>query len=119
MNQEFQCISNENQVRLLSIYNSHFTGSNLWDFDSPSTNQVFGSWNRNVKIIHNLPFETLKCLIVGISECSHVMKRIFERYLTFVKSLVVSKKPIVSLLFKLTNKDIHSVPRSNLRLIYE
>ena len=50
---------------------------------------------------------------------SHIKNKIFERYLTFVKSLVESKKPIVSSLFQLTTKDIKSVPRSNLRTIYQ
>ena len=50
---------------------------------------------------------------------SHIKKKIFERYLTFVKSLVESKKPIVSSLFQLTTRDIRSVPSSNLRTIYE
>ena len=118
-NDEFECLPIESQEKLLSIYNSHFTGSNLWDLSSESTNQVFGSWNRNLKIVKKLPLETHKYLIEGISEYPHIKKRIFERYLTFIKSLVESKKPIVSSLFKLISKDIRSVPSSNLRTIYE
>ena len=118
-NDEFECMPIESQEKLLNIYNSHFTGSNLWNLVSENTNQVFGSWNRNLKIINKLPLETHKYLVEGISEGSHTKKNFFERYLTFVKSLVTSKKPIVRSLFHLTSKDIRSVPASNLRYIYE
>ena len=70
-------------------------------------------------IQHCVPLETHKFLIEGISEGSHIKKKILERYLTFVKSPVKSKKPIVKSLFHITSKDICSVPASILRHIYD
>ena len=61
-NDEFECMPIESQEKLLNIYNSHFTGSNLWNLASENTNQVFGSWNRNLKIINKLPHSAVSYL---------------------------------------------------------
>ena len=100
-NDEFECLPIESKVKLLNIYNSHFTGSNLWNFESEKFNQLSNSWNVNLRIICQLPLETHKYLVEQISPCTHFKHKIFTRYIPFVKSLVENKKPAVASLFNL------------------
>ena len=80
-NDEFECLPIESQVKLLNIYNSHFTGSNLWNFESEIVQQLFRSWNINLRIICKLPIDTHKYIVESISECTHAKQKIFSKYL--------------------------------------
>ena len=60
-NNEFECLDTDSQVKLLNIYNAHFTGSSLWDFQSVNVNQLLNGWNVNLKIICGVPFDTQIC----------------------------------------------------------
>ena len=62
-NDEFECLDMESQIKLLNIYNSHFTGSSLWNFDSENFKQLIRSWNVNLRVISNLPMQTHSYLI--------------------------------------------------------
>ena len=44
-NDEFECLDMESKVKLLNIYNAHFTGSALWNFNSENFKQLLKSWN--------------------------------------------------------------------------
>ena len=116
-NIEFECLAIESQIKLLNIYNSHFTGSNLWEFESETVQQLINSWNVNIRIICKLPIETHKYIVERISECKHIKQKLFSRYVTFLKSLALSEKPALSFLLNLSKTDIRSVTGSNLRFI--
>ena len=86
MNQEFQCISTENQVKLLRIYNAHFTGSCLWSYESENFKQLIRSWNVNLRVIFDLPFTTSSWLVEQLSQGGHAKLIIFKKYIKFLDS---------------------------------
>ena len=117
MNQEFQCISTENQVQLLRIYNSHFTGSCLWSFDSENFKQLVRSWNVNLRVIFDLPLATSSWIVEQLSNGNHAKLIIIKRYIKFLDSLIKNKKPIVQNLIQMTYKDAQTTTGSNIRHI--
>ena len=48
LNNEFCFIKPSQQVKLLRIYNSHFSGSSSWNFNSSAFRQLISSWNINL-----------------------------------------------------------------------
>ena len=117
MNQEFQCISCQNQVKLLRIYNSHFTGSCLWSFDSENFKQLTRSWNVNLRIPFDLPLETPSWIVEQLSNGRHAKQVIMKMYIKFLESLVKSTKPAVQALVKRTHKDVRTHTGANIRHI--
>ena len=63
-----------------NIYNSSFFGSVLWDLFSPEAEKIESSWNRSMKIMMDLPYDTHRGLIEPLSGCNHI-KRIFIKVL--------------------------------------
>ena len=55
MNNEFCYIKAEEQVKLLNLYNAHFTGFPCWSFVSEPFDQLMNSWNVNQRVIYDLP----------------------------------------------------------------
>ena len=51
LNQEFDSLPCESQLKLLNLFNSHFTGSNCWLYDSEKFKQLMNSYNVNIRII--------------------------------------------------------------------
>ena len=113
LNDEFECLDRGSQIKLLNIYNSHFTGSSLWNFGSETFKQLQKSWNVNLRIVCNLP------LTESISGCKHVNQKIFSRYIGFINSLFNSKKMILSSLLKIVYKDSRSSTGSNIKTILQ
>ena len=105
-NIEFECLSIESQIKLLNIYNSHFTGSNLWNFNSESVQKLISSWNVNIRIVSKLPIETHKYIVEKISDCSHIKHKLYSRYIKFLKSVNDSSKPGLKFLLNIAKNDI-------------
>ena len=50
INQEFAYLPASIRVRLNNLYNSHFSGSCIWRFESVEADRLIGSWNKKYKI---------------------------------------------------------------------
>ena len=48
LNQEFECLPYSSQLKLLNIFNSHYTGSNCWLYTSEKFCQMMNSFNVNI-----------------------------------------------------------------------
>ena len=103
------------KMKLNNIYNSHFTGSQCWDIFSDGSSKLEASWNRSVKIVHNLPWSTHRNLIVPISQKPHMKTLLMMRMMRFVNKLAISKKPVLRQLLRLTMNNTQSVTGRNLR----
>ena len=56
LNQEYETLTPEIRIKLLKLYNCHFTNSNNWDFQSTIFKQLVRSYNVNLKVIFDLPY---------------------------------------------------------------
>ena len=115
--QEFGFLDHNMVFDMMNIYASSFYGSNLWGLDSSSTEKIFTSWNKMVRLVWNLPNTTHRYLIEEISKKPHLKASLCQRYLVFVNSLRNSKKDCVSSLAKRVCSDQNSITKNNLNLI--
>ena len=102
---------------LNKTYNSHFTGSPLWDLSGREVEMLENSWNTSVRLMFDLPRTTHTRFIEGISDCSHLRKILASRFLSFTQSLMKSSKQIVRNLYDTICRDVQSVTGKNLRHI--
>ena len=72
LNKEFYFSRPDTKFNINQIYNSHYTGSPLWNLFSPEVMQLEGSYNKSIKLIFDVPFDTHRNLIEPISGTTHV-----------------------------------------------
>ena len=117
LNQEFQFSHPSTKVKLKGIYNFHFTGSAIWDLFSREAIMLENTWNTAVRIMFDLPLQTHRNLIEPISKTKHLKFVLIERFLSFLKQIVKSKKLIPKQLLSFIKNDVCSTTGSNLRNI--
>ena len=114
LNQEFYFAHPKSKVKLKSIYNSHYTGSQLWSLFGNGANKFEGTYNRSVKIMYDLPYATHRFFIEHLTDNPHMKKVLMRRYLTFIQSIEKSHKKSLHLLLNIARNDVRSVTGSNL-----
>ena len=67
INQEFSSLPANIRMRLNNLYNSHFSGSCIWKFESAEADRLFASWNKNIKLIFSLPWATHRWILEEIT----------------------------------------------------
>ncbi len=117
LNQEFYLYPPEVKLKMCKIYNSHFTGSPLWDFFSSHFSQLCNSWNVNIRIMFGIPRNTHCWIVEEISGGNHARQMIFSRYINFIGSLANNKRPSTRALFRTVSSSVRSVTGSNIRRI--
>ena len=117
LRQEFGFLCPSMMFDILSIYATSFYGSNLWLFSSFSSERLLTSWNNMIRLVWNVPNTTHRYFIEELSESQHLKATLYQRYLVFVKSILGSKKKILSSLAKRACEDQGSITRTNLNSI--
>ena len=115
LNQEFECLAPEIRMRLLRLYNMHFSGCNCWSFQDVGFQQLCNSYNVNLRILHNLPLNTSCWLVEEISGGRHAKQQIYSRYVKFVNTLANSSRDCVRFLFNYVSGDVRSQVGGNLK----
>ena len=105
------------KIKLNNVYNSHFSGSQIWDLFCDETIKLENTWNRSVRIMYDLPYETHRYFIQELADGPHLKKTLIKRFLSFMTSIQKSKKSIPKLLLETIKYDVRSVTGSNLRKI--
>ena len=115
--QEFHFAHYSTKLKLNSVYNSHFSGSNCWDLTSRAGQMFEGTFNRNIKLTLNLPYPTHRNLLPVISQAKPLRITLAQRYLTFVEKLRSSEKPVLRHTIRLVENDTRTVTGRNLKNI--
>ena len=98
------------------LYNSHFSGSNIWKFESEEARHLISSWNKNTKLVFDLPWATHRWILEEITE-SNLKVMLFSRFVKFTNAIKKSSKPFVKFLFSVAAADVRSLTGSNMRSI--
>ena len=117
LEQEFYFCHPQTKFKVNKIYNSHFTGSPLWNLFSPEAVKMEGTWNRSVKVMYDLPYATHRWLIEPVSDSTHVRRVLVHRFLNFLKQIRKSSKFVTSMLLRTIQNNVRSVTGYNLRRI--
>ena len=115
--QEFHFSHPETKIKLNSIYNSHFTGSCLWNLFGREAVMVENSWNVAMRLMLDLPRETHRYLIEPLSNTLHIRKILVQRFLKFLQQIRNSGKKSTKFLLNSIIQDTRSTTGSNLRNI--
>ena len=68
--QEFGFCHPKTKIRINSVYNSHLSGSCLWDLFSKEAVQMENTWNVSIRLMLDLPRETQLCWTVVLGSLS-------------------------------------------------
>ena len=115
--QEFYFAHPSTKFKINSIWNSHWSGSVLWDLFSPESEQVFGTYNQSVKIMWDIPRSSPRSFTEPLTGAPHLKKVLVKRFLTFIESIKASRKIALKNLFKVVKNDCRSVTGKNLSKI--
>ena len=117
MNNEFCFIKPDQQVKLLYIYNSHFSGSSSWNFNSDAFNQMMSSWNVNLRAIYDLDYGTNRYLLEGLTEGRHAQQIIYKKYVNFLRAIATNRRRSLVQLLEIVKTTCRSFTGTNLRKI--
>ena len=86
--QEFSFANGFTKSKINSIYNTHFTGSVLWDLFGDDACKIYSTWNTSVRKMFRLDRTTHRYFIEAVSNMSHIKKVLMKRFMKFTnKSL--------------------------------
>ena len=100
-----------------NVYNTHFTGSSVWNIFSNASERLEKTWNVSQRIMLSIPRETHKYLIEPLSETRHIKVSLMKRYLRFTEMLSESRKNGMRNLYNAIRNDCQSITGYNLRNI--
>ena len=77
--------------------------------------QFYAAWNKNIKVIYELPWATHHWILVEEITGKSLKLRLLKRFMKFVNSMLKTKKPFLKFLLSTVAADIRSVTGPNLR----
>ena len=117
LQQEFMFAHPYTRFKTNLIFNSHFTGSPLWDLFSEDATRLENSWNVSLRRTYDLPYQTHRYLVEPVSGHMHLKKMLIRRFLSFLKQISRSPKTIPKQLLNSIQADTRSITGSNIRRI--
>ena len=100
------------------LYNTAFYGSNCWEFASEQMEKFARTWNVNLRIMFDRPFETHCWIVKGLSGGKHFLQMIFSRFVKYIKVLKNNKRLFIRSLFDIVSGDANSPTGSNVKQIF-
>ncbi len=70
----------EVKMYLLNAYCCHFYGSQAWNFNDKNIKYIITAWNRAVRKIWNLPYDSHIILICALNNGSNSLDFIYRRF---------------------------------------
>ena len=116
LNQEFYFAHPATKFKVNSIYNCHFSGSQVWNLFSAGAGNFEGTYNRSIKVMADLPYGTHRNL-VGHMAGGHMKIKLMKNYMGFIKRVRDSPKYVLRQLYDIASRDVRTVTGSNLRNI--
>ena len=115
--QEFSYANSTTKTKINSIYNSHFTGSVLWDLFGHEAQMIYNTWNSSIRNMFRLDRTTHRYLIEPVSRTPHIKISLLKRFMNFTNKLMCSRKTVAKNLFKIIRHDCRRTTGRNLRKI--
>ena len=115
--QEFSFAHPKTKIHVNQIYNYHFTGSPLWNLFSRESEMLENSFNLSVRCMFDIPRESHRYLIEGLTERPHLKATLIKRFLSFTEQIKKSSKLALKCLFNIVKYNTQSVTGNNLRKI--
>ena len=117
LDQEFHFAHPTVKLQLNTIYNCHFSGSQVWHLFSQGAMSMESTYNKSVKVMAKLPYPTHRYMIEPIVGTKHMKIKILKNYLSFIQQVRKSPKHVLRQLYCLASSDARTVTGQNLRNI--
>ena len=115
--QEFYFAHPKTKIEINEIYNSHFTGSPLWDLFCRDSDMMFNTWNKSVRLMSDVSIRTHRYFLESLAGKRHLKIILMKRFLNFVQQIEKSSKVLPKHLLQTIRNDARSTTGSNLRNI--
>ena len=102
---------------MLRLYNTARYSSSNWSFNSEEVLKFGRTWNTNLRILFNLPWDTHCWIMEELSDGRHLRQMIFSRFLKYIRSVAKNKRQSLSSLYNLIKDDVRSSTGANIRTI--
>ena len=99
--QEFLFSHPKSRLEANKIFNSHFTGSPIWDLFSAEAIMLENSWNVSFRRMYDLHFQTHRNLVEPVSEPLHLKKLLIKQFHSFLQQIPKSDKVLPKQLLRL------------------
>ena len=117
LNQEFCFATEDTKLRMLRLYNTALYSSSNWSFNSEEVLKFGRTWNTNLRILFNLPWDTHCWIMEELSDGIHLRQMIFSRFLKYIRSVAKNKRQSLRSLYNLIKDDVRSSTGANIRTI--
>ena len=117
INQEFRFAHPTSRLVLNRVYNCHFSCCQLWNLFHQGADKFYGTYNRSVKVMSDLPYSTHRYLIEPLTGHMHMSRTLMKNFLSFIARIKVSTKPVLRQLYQISKNDTRTTTGYNLRRI--
>ena len=114
INQEFHFSHPKTKIMVNKIWNTHFTGSPLWNLFSDGSQNIEVSYNKSIKHMRNLHYAAHRCLIEPLSNEKHIKLVLIQRFISFMDQIEKSGKSALRMLKHEAMKDVRSTTGTTL-----
>ena len=103
--------------KIFSTQCAHLYGTVIWSFSDKSVVDYITAWNRSVRRLFHLPYQTHRRFLPLILETPGVTDQIYYRFLKMCQTMNVSKNVKVKYLYNVCMLNARSIVRNNLNVI--
>ena len=96
-------------MSLVNIYLLSLYGSNLWDLSSIESYRIDTTFNKLVKNVFNIPYDTHRFIVENISGVKHIRSKLVKRFRNFYHQLITCGKSEIIQLVRLKEHDQRSI----------
>ena len=104
-------------MKLLVSYCTHLYGAQAWNFNDKNVVRIISTWNRAIRKIWNLPYDSHTIYLRALNDGIHVWDVIFRRFLKMYTCIETSSNSKLSFLAKLPREDDRSIVATNTSFI--
>ena len=112
--QEFNFAHPDTKATLDWVYNSHFTGSPMWDLFCKEAEMISSTWNVATRVMFGLDRRTHRYFIEPLRKKQHIKWALIRRFVNFTKRLQESSKRQLSTLYQVIRNDCRSTTGKNI-----
>ena len=117
LDQEFYFAYSKTKIKVNTIYNTSFYGSQIWDQFGKEAERIEKTWNISQRIFLKLPRTCHKYFIEPLSETRHIKFSLCKRFMNFIQKIAGSAKRVLRLMLVNVKNDSQSTTGRNLRKI--
>ena len=115
--QEFHFAHPATKFKIITSFNSHFTGSPTWDLFSNESIKLENSWNVNFRKIYDLPVTAHRYFVESVTGQAHLKTMLMKRFISFLNQISKSTKYLPKQLLNCIKEDTQSITGKNIRNI--